>query len=496
MSTLKKNLTYQTIYQIFAVCIPLVTSPYLSRRLGADGLGIYSYNYSIVHYFMLFALLGVGQYGMRTIAQGKGEGRENVSKLFWSIYSFQFFTGILSTLVYTVLCFTIPTENRIVLFANMFYMAGELINISWLFFGLEKYRTTVLRNLLIKVFTVACIFIFVHNRSDLIKYVLILSFGQFLSNAVLWTQLRKYTDYVKPTWEEIRKHIRPNIVLFIPVLATSVYHIMDKTMLGMFSDDANSGYYYNADKLVNIPLTLIVACSSVFMTRISSLFGENKPDEARDTQNESIGFGLCAICAIAFGIAAVGNEFIPIFFGKGYEPCIELIDIFAFVVIFKTISTHTRTAFLIPEKKDKVYARAVLCGAVVNFIANYLLIKSLKLGAKGATIGTLIAEAVVCFMQITLMGKTDSRLHCVKGILKNSIYLVFGVIMFAVLYSLGHMVNSNVLNMLIKISVGIAVYSCACIILWKTKPQMMPSLFKESLGVLKKKLFKKPKHAV
>ena len=94
------------------------------------------------------------------------------------------------------------------------------------------------------------------------------------------------------------------------------------------------------------------------------------------------------------------------------------------------------------------------------------------------------------------MGKTDSRLHCVKGILKNSIYLVFGVIMFAVLYSLGHMVNSNVLNMLIKISVGIAVYSCACIILWKTKPQMMPSLFKESLGVLKKKLFKKPKHAV
>ena len=151
MSTLKKNLTYQTIYQIFAVCIPLVTSPYLSRRLGADGLGIYSYNYSIVHYFMLFALLGVGQYGMRTIAQGKGEGRENVSKLFWSIYSFQFFTGILSTLVYTVLCFTIPTENRIVLFANMFYMAGELINISWLFFGLEKYRTTVLRNLLIKV---------------------------------------------------------------------------------------------------------------------------------------------------------------------------------------------------------------------------------------------------------------------------------------------------------------------------------------------------------
>lgn len=490
MASLKKNLTYQTVYQVLAVCIPLVTSPYLSRTLGAEGLGIYSYNYSIVHYFMLFALLGVAQYGMRTIAQSKSGGREVISRNFWNVYAFQILSAVLSIIVYTGLCFLLPTENRNVMFANEFYLFGELINISWLFFGLEKYKTTVTRNIIVKIFTVAGIFIFVHHKDDLIKYVLILSVGQLLSSLVLWFQIKKYVSFVKPEMSEIKKHIRPNLILFIPVLATSIYHIMDKTMLGALSDNANSGYYYNADKLVNIPLTVINGCSGVFMTRISSLFGVEKDSEAREVQNESIRFGMCAICAIAFGVAAIGKEFVPLFFGKGFEPCIELIDIFALVVIFKTISVHTRTAFLIPEKKDKAYAKAVICGACVNFVANYLLIKTMALGAKGATIGTLIAEVVVCAMQIVFMGGTKSRKHCVSGILVNTVYLAFGAVMFTALTLLGNVLHFGVINIVIKVGAGACIYLAECLVLWKIKPGMMPSFISETLAGVKRRIKK------
>ena len=67
MKSLKKNLTYQTIYQVLVTITPLITSPYLSRKLGAAGLGIYSYTQSIVNYFVLFAMLGFINYGTRTI---------------------------------------------------------------------------------------------------------------------------------------------------------------------------------------------------------------------------------------------------------------------------------------------------------------------------------------------------------------------------------------------------------------------------------------------
>lgn len=85
MSKLKKNLGYQTIYQILNTCIPLITSPYLARVLGAEKQGVFSYTQSIVNYFTLFAMLGVVNYGTRTIADC-GSDRKKRSKTFWNIY--------------------------------------------------------------------------------------------------------------------------------------------------------------------------------------------------------------------------------------------------------------------------------------------------------------------------------------------------------------------------------------------------------------------------
>ena len=80
MSRLKRNLGYQTVYQILSVCLPLITTPYLSRVLGASNLGQFSYIGSVTNYFTLFAMLGVTNYGTRTIAESSGD-RGAVSRM-------------------------------------------------------------------------------------------------------------------------------------------------------------------------------------------------------------------------------------------------------------------------------------------------------------------------------------------------------------------------------------------------------------------------------
>lgn len=481
MSKLRSNMIYQAIYHVLAVCIPLVTSPYLSRVLKAEGLGIYSYNYSIVSYFILFALLGVSTYGMRAISQSKD--KQEASRNFFGIYAFQLISSLVSLLAYVIFVIVFVKDDvaRIVSWVQILYILGEVFNINWFFFGLEKYRSIVLRNIVIKLLTFISIFVFVKDEGDVVVYVLILALAHALSNIVIWINVRGNIVWTRIGWSDVAKHIKPNIVLFIPALAASVYHIMDKTMLGLLSDDTNSGYYYNADKLLNIPLTLVAGCSSVFMTRTCTLVKDNDTEGIRKTQNESIYFGMCAISAIAFGVCAVAGEFVPWYFGKEFEPCITLVKYFAVIVIMKTISTHTRSVFLIPESNDKSYAKAIVCGALINLVANFVLMYCFGLGALGATIGTLIAEVVVVIMQILFMKNASSMKACVKGILFSSIYLVLGALMLLVVEIIPINIQSLTVTLMLKILIGASVYMAECIVLWLIRPSLMPDMVKETV---------------
>lgn len=59
--SIKKNVIISTLYQILSVITPLITAPYISRVIGADGIGAYSYTSSIQMYFSLFAALGTAE---------------------------------------------------------------------------------------------------------------------------------------------------------------------------------------------------------------------------------------------------------------------------------------------------------------------------------------------------------------------------------------------------------------------------------------------------
>lgn len=85
MSKLKMNFIYQSAYELLIILLPLVTSPYISRVLGAEKIGIYSYTYSIANYFVLFAMLGIKNYGNRMIAKSR-DNRDDLNRTFSSIF--------------------------------------------------------------------------------------------------------------------------------------------------------------------------------------------------------------------------------------------------------------------------------------------------------------------------------------------------------------------------------------------------------------------------
>lgn len=452
MANLKKNIGFQTLYQILETCLPLITSPYLSRVLGAEQLGIFSYTQSIVNYFTLFAMLGLNNYGTRCIAAA-GEDIEKRSKDFWSIYAIQFISSFIALSGYLSYLFFLCKENLTIGVIQGLAILACFLNINWLFFGLEKFSITVTRNAIIRVCTVVLILTLVKKQSDLWIYALVMVASTFLSQAVLWFYVPRAIKLARVTMKDVTSHIKSVLILFVPVAAMSVYHVMDKTMLGVLSTYEQSGFYYNADKVINIPAGIISGIGTVMLPRVSALIAQNRKEDADNLFLRSMEGSVLAASALAFGIAAIAKEFTPFFFGSGYEPCINLIIVLAPVLVIKGVAFSVRFQYLIPRKMDKIYISSVFAGMAINLIINLLAIP--PLGALGAVIGTLVAELAACICQLCCIRKhIDFR----NALTNSLLYVIFGVTMFGTVRLIGDHLDGSLVVLIFEIGVGASTY--------------------------------------
>ena len=461
MSSIKKNIGLQTLYQIIATCMPLITAPYLARKLGASQLGIFSFTSSIVAYFVLFAMLGTVNYGTRSISS-VNDNVENRSKVFIGIFSFQFLTTVVLCIFYFLYISFFCENNKLITLIQGITLLSCVVDVSWLFWGVEDFQITVELSLIIKVVSVVLILLFVKKESDLWIYTLIMTGGPFVTNVVLFSFVRKYVNRVCISIPEIKGHVAPNLILFLPLFAMTVYHTMDKTMLGAISTFEQSGFYYNSDKIVQIPLMIVNGIGTVMLPYTSRLIEEKRQKEADDTFIITLEWVLAISIALAFGIAAISSDFVPLFFGDGFEACIGITIVFTPILPIKGLSTIARTQYLIPMKMEKEITKSVIVGAIVNLFLNILFIP--RYGAIGATIATVISELVACIFQfISLREKSlGIRLLLVKSI----IYIILGSVMYFVVRLVSLIDLSLILKLLLEIIVGAFIYLSGCLLYW------------------------------
>ena len=423
--SVKSNFIYSLGYNLINVLAPFIITPYVARVLGPENMGIYSYSYSIAYYFVLFAMLGVINYGNRTIAAVRDD-RTVLSKTFWDIYYMQMFLSVVLTLIYVGYSF-INNGNKAICFTLVFYVLSAMFDITWLFYGVENFRFILIRNFMIKLIDLICIFVFVKTSNDLFKYTLIMAVGFLLANLFMWTNVHNYVDKSSFQLKDSIKHLKPNFVLFIPVIAISIYNAMDKIMLGKFASMIQVGYYDNSEKIITIPQMIITALGTVMLPRISNLLATGEKKATKDYLEKSILFVAVISSACTFGIITVANEFIQLYLGSGYEACVLLLYLLMPCLIFKAYANVFRMQYLIPQKLDHIYIKSVCMGAVINFIINFLLIP--RYYAAGACIGTIAAEIIVCVYQMVYVVK-DQKI--IGAILKGFVFQVIGFIMFAI----------------------------------------------------------------
>ena len=299
--SVRKNYIYNLIYQVMTLITPFITTPYISRVLGADGTGVQSYTNSVVQYFAILAALGTASYGQREIARHRDEIKIR-SRLFWEIEVLCMATTA-ACLIIWLFVIGFAREYRPYYVVLTMTLLAVAFDISWFFGGLEQYSLIVLRNTAVKLVGIAMLFLFIRKKEDLLLYVALTAATGLLGNISMWGYLKGQVE--RPVLKELcpLRHLKETLVYFIPTIATSVYTILDKTMLGWFSGENKSqnGYYEYATGFVNMAKILIMSFNAVMSARMSYLFGNGRIEEVHERIRDSLDFVLLMAMPIMLG---------------------------------------------------------------------------------------------------------------------------------------------------------------------------------------------------
>lgn len=456
--SIAKNYVYNVVYQVFVLLVPLITIPYVSRVLGSHGIGVNAYTNSVIQYFILFGTIGVALYGNRTIAY-KRDNKDKLSRAFWSIFVLKAFTTFFAYIVFLIFLLFVRKYQSIYLIQSI-YIISAAFDITWLFMGLEDFKKTVVRNIIVKIMGAISIFLFIRAETDLWKYVMILSLSELTGQLTMWFYLPKTVNRIKLKFKDITGHFLPATLLFLPQIAIQIYAVLNKTMLGYMANTNQVGYFDNADKIVKMVLAVVTATGVVMLPRISNTFARGETDKVREYLYKSLNFSSYLAFPMMFGIAGIATQFAPWFFGAGFTQTGILIEIISPIIVLIAWSNVLGMQYLLPTGKTKIFTISVTFGAIINFWLNLILIHSFQ--SAGTAIATVISELAVTAVQLIVAWKDIDIPKIFTSLWK---YLFAGLLTYTATRLVGNIMPSSLISIAVQVLLGGVVYFIALFLL-------------------------------
>jgi O-antigen/teichoic acid export membrane protein len=294
----------------------------------------------------------------------------------------------------------------------------------------------------------------------------------------MWFYFQRYNLHpTKFSLEKIKLHFIGSMKLFVPMLAIEVYTVLDKTMVGILSTEAEVGYYTMSQRLVKMILALITSLGAVVMPRMSNLIATEQHEEVEKYIRVIFEFLTYASILAMVLILVTMKDFVPLFFGSKFLKVKDLVVYITPIILFISWSNLFGIQIMVPMKKENYLTASVIAGALVNFTMNLLLIPNYQ--ALGAVIGTVVAEFTVTLVQMILVRKLISLKPLFSQIWKH---IIAGLITLLVLLLLSQINLNPIWRIVLELATGLTVYVSVEMIL---KSSINTLVFRKILSFLR-----------
>jgi len=458
---IKRNYILNLLHQIFLITVPLVVTPYVAHILGPEGLGKFSFAYTLVSYFVIVLSLGFNYYGQREIAKCQNDIRQQ-SKIFYEILFLRLTIFIFELLIILVLSFLgVYGKYTTLMIIFSFELVVAASDITFFFQGKEEFIKVVAINLIFKILSIIGIFVLVKSHNDIYIYAFLNSGFFILESLFKWLFLRGKLVKVKLRELNLLQCFKKSMILFIPIIALNLYRLINKSLIGLITQsDFENGIYSQVEKLIFHLIILIKSLNIVMLSRNTSEISQGNIEQVKENNYNAVHFVWLIGLPLVIGIICVAGNFIPWFLGDSFDKSILLLQVMSLVLILICISSVIGEQYLLPNKKDRCYNVSILIGVAVNLIVSIPLIY--YFGALGAGIAMVLSEFSILIVMLCMVAKELSMKRIFKLMFKP---FIASLIMGTVIWPLTVWLVPSFFSTLIIFASGLFVYMSAILLL-------------------------------
>lgn len=459
--SLKLNMALNAVKGIMGILFPLITFPYISRILGVDNMGKYSFSASVINYFMLFAGLGIGTYAIREGARLR-DRPEELQKLASELFSFNMVSTVASYVLLIVFMIVVPKFHQytVLLAILSLQILFKTVGIEWIYSIEEDYAYITIRSILFYIISLVLMFLLVRSENDVNLYAVVTVISAVGSNVFNFVHARRYCRIRFVRHIDWKKHFHPVMVLFAMSATVSIYVSSDVTVLGLLCDDTAVGIYTVSTRVYNLVKTVLGSVIVVSIPRLSMLLGKKGMGEFKAVARDIYSTLLTLVIPSMLGIILLRKQIILLIAGEQYLEASASLALLAVALLCCFGAYFWGQCILVPMRNENYLFKVTLFCAVVNIILNFFLIPIWE--GNAAAVTTIIAEGGA-FLLSWYGARKQIQL---QGTWKLMVKVLIGCLLIVIIsWGLSYICRGMVVYTLLTIALSTIGYFCVELLL-------------------------------
>ncbi|MBK1810286.1 oligosaccharide flippase family protein [Clostridium sp. YIM B02505] len=489
-NSITKNIFYKLLLNIFNIVVPLIIGPYAATVIGPKYLGRIYYSEAIYVYFLIIATFGIYNYGLREISRIRDD-KEKLSKLFTSLFLIGVISNTLSLIIYILFVFVNYSSQPqfpvlliygFTLFSNIFY-------VEWLCEATESFNFITIKTIILRIFYIVLLLLLVKKSSDYLIYAALNSLLVFFNYVFSFVYIKKNIKFNFNNLQ-LRKHIKPLLIILIMSNASILYNQLDKLLLGSYVSEISVGYYNIGQILSSIVNTMLLSIILVTIPRLSNVIASNG-DEAYETLlNKVTNTYLAFLFPAAIGMMVLSKEIILLLYKSTYIESVNVLRIFSVFIILSGLDFLLVNSIFYVKKQEKLAMIIVASFGLVNLLLKIILIYSNHLNHVTTIASTTTVELALVIVEYIVIKKfLKVNLNLISP--EKVRYLLTSLLFIPLSFMVKLLIHNIILIILITMSLCTLVYSLILLFLRDEFLLEVLEKFKVKLIINKLKQYKK-----